>query len=141
PVCNSHTPRQAVPRPYSNRPTGPRTIINTGSRREIVRAVAADLAATTGTELVLVSRTATCEAVAAACNQRRPGAARALRIDLGAWDRDRAPLDALIAAAPGPIALVHAAGVLGPTGPFADNDLGAWFAALEVNLGGAIRLT
>jgi NAD(P)-dependent dehydrogenase (short-subunit alcohol dehydrogenase family) len=41
---------------------------------------------------------------------------------------------------PGPLGLVHAAAVLGPTGPFAGNDVEAWWSAMEVNLRATVRL-
>jgi 3-oxoacyl-[acyl-carrier protein] reductase len=127
--------------PDSDVPPVPRTIIITGAGRGIGRAIAADLAATTDAALVLISRSASCEVAAAACNQHRPGAAQALRCDLGAWDQHKDQIAALVASAAGPVALVHAAGVLGPTGAFADNDLSAWWSAFEVNVGAAIRLS
>jgi 3-oxoacyl-[acyl-carrier protein] reductase len=122
-------------------PPVPRTVIVTGAGRGIGRAVALDLAGVPDLSLVLVSRSGNCETTAAACHAARPGAARALRWDLSDWQAGAPALAAIVDAAPGPVALVHAAGVLGPTGPFADNDLGAWWAALELNLGATVRLT
>jgi NAD(P)-dependent dehydrogenase (short-subunit alcohol dehydrogenase family) len=122
-------------------PPIPRTVIVTGAGRGIGRAVAMDLARLPDLSLVLVSRTETCEATAAACNALRAGSARALRLDLGDWSTSAGQLAPILGTAPGPVALVHAAGVLGPTGGFAGNDLAAWWSAFEVNLGATVRLT
>jgi NAD(P)-dependent dehydrogenase (short-subunit alcohol dehydrogenase family) len=122
-------------------PPIPRTVIVTGAGRGIGRAVAMDLARLPDLSLVLVSRTETCEATAAACNAVRAGSARALRLDLGDWSTSAGQLAPILGTAPGPVALVHAAGVLGPTGGFAGNDLAAWWSAFEVNLGATVRLT
>jgi 3-oxoacyl-[acyl-carrier protein] reductase len=122
-------------------PLVPRTVIVTGAGRGIGRAVALDLAGLPDLSLVLVSRSENCEATAAACNARRAGAARALRWDLSDWQAGAVQLAPIVDTAPGPLALVHAAGVLGPTGRFADNDPAAWWAAVELNLGATVRLT
>lgn len=122
-------------------PAVPATVVVTGGGRGIGRAVALDLAERTAAGLILVSRTETCEATARACNERRAGCARALRWDLADWNAGAPELGRLLAAAPGPIGLVHAAGVLGPSGPFAEApDLDAWWKAMEVNLGATVRL-
>lgn len=121
-------------------PLVPATILITGAGRGIGRAIALDLAETTTASLLLVSRTPNAEQVAEAANARRKGAAKGFAWDVteagSAQERVFAELDR----APGPIALVHAAGALGPTGPFTTNDLAAWWRALDVNLGGAVRI-
>jgi NAD(P)-dependent dehydrogenase (short-subunit alcohol dehydrogenase family) len=119
----------------------PSTIVLTGAGRGIGRAAALDLAARTTATLWLVSRTETAVATAAACNERRPGSARAFPWDLGDWASRAAEFEALLEAAQGPLALVHAAGALGPTGPFVENDFAAWWQAMELNLGAGVRLT
>jgi NAD(P)-dependent dehydrogenase (short-subunit alcohol dehydrogenase family) len=45
-----------------------------------------------------------------------------------------------LAAAAGPIGIVHAASTLGPTGPFADTSIDACWGAIETNLGATLRL-
>jgi 3-oxoacyl-[acyl-carrier protein] reductase len=122
-------------------PPIPRTVIVTGAGRGIGRAVARDLAETTAASLVLISRTASAEATAAECNRLRPDSARVQVWDLADWKAGAPTLAATVEAAPGPVALVHAAGVLGPTGDFVGNDLDAWWKAMEVNLGAGVRLT
>ena len=119
----------------------PSTIVVTGAGRGIGRAVALDLATRTSASLLLISRTENAAATAEACNRVRPGSARSLAWDLADWPSRQAEFAALVREAAGPLALVHAAGVLGPTGVFAGNDLGAWWRALEVNLGATVRLT
>jgi 3-oxoacyl-[acyl-carrier protein] reductase len=121
-------------------PPVPASIIVTGAGRGIGRAVALDLAAHTQASLILISRTESCEATARSCGELRPGSARALRWDLADWGAGSAAFEALVERERGPLALVHAAGVLGPTGPFADNDMLAWWRAFELNLGASVRL-
>jgi NAD(P)-dependent dehydrogenase (short-subunit alcohol dehydrogenase family) len=116
------------------------TIFVTGGGRGIGRAVALDLAQTSSASLVLVSRTDTCLAVATECNAIRAAAARAIPCDLSVAGPQRDELFAAINAAPGPIGIVHAAGTLGPTGPFAESSIDACWSALEANLGATLRL-
>ncbi|HWZ91332.1 MAG TPA: SDR family oxidoreductase, partial [Polyangiaceae bacterium] len=116
------------------------TIFVTGGGRGIGRAVALDLAETTKASLVLVSRTDTCLAVATECNAVRAGAARAMPCDLSLAGRQRDELFAEINRASGPVGIVHAAGTLGPTGPFAESSIDACWGALEANLGATLRL-
>jgi len=114
-------------------------VVVTGAGRGIGRAVALDLAKTTSVDLLLVSKTATCEKTAKDCNELRAGCARAIVGDV----RDpvaRAEVVATAEHARGPVGLVSAAGVLGPTGRFETNDLGAWWAAMETNLLGTVGL-
>lgn len=122
-------------------PPLPETVIVTGAGRGIGRAVAVDLARSSSASLVLISRTVSCAAAAATCNEARPACARALRWDLADWRAGEAALDRILAEVAGPLALVHGAGVLGPTGAFLDNDVGLWWQAVEVNLGATVRLT
>jgi NAD(P)-dependent dehydrogenase (short-subunit alcohol dehydrogenase family) len=123
------------------RPPVAASVILTGAGRGIGRAVARDLAETTSTSLLLISRTSSAEAAAAECNRIRSGCARALVWDLADWNAGATALASAVSAAPGPIALVHAAGVLGPTGDFLDNDFDGWWRAMGVNLGASVRLT
>jgi NAD(P)-dependent dehydrogenase (short-subunit alcohol dehydrogenase family) len=122
-------------------PPLPATIVLTGAGRGIGRAVALDLAARTPATMLLISRTDTSVATAEACNQLRPGSARAFPWDLSRWASREQDFAAFLEAAVGPLALVHAAGALGPTGPLIDNDFSAWWQAMEVNLGAGVRLT
>jgi NAD(P)-dependent dehydrogenase (short-subunit alcohol dehydrogenase family) len=122
-------------------PPVPSTIVLTGAGRGIGRAVALDLAARTQAALLLLSRTDTCAATAEACNKVRPGSARALPWDLADWASGEKAFASLLEGAAGPIALVHAAGALGPTGVLTDNDFTAWWQAMEINLGAGVRLT
>lgn len=122
-------------------PPLPETVIVTGAGRGIGRAVALDLARSSSAALILISRTVSCAAAAAACNEVRPASARALRWDLADWRAGEAALDRILTESAGPVALVHAAGVLGPTGAFLDSDVSLWWRAVELNLGATVRMT
>jgi NAD(P)-dependent dehydrogenase (short-subunit alcohol dehydrogenase family) len=130
-----------MPPTDSATPPVPATVILTGAGRGIGRAVARDLAEATSASLVLISRSASAEATAADCNKIRPGSARSMVWDLADWKAGAPTLASTVKAAAGPVALVHAAGVLGPTGDFVGNNLDAWWQAMEVNLGAGVRLT
>jgi 3-oxoacyl-[acyl-carrier protein] reductase len=118
----------------------PKTIVITGAGRGIGRAIALGLSRLVDARLILVSKSSSCRAVADSINEATPGRAHAIEWDVA----DRAgPREIVLAAAEegdGPVALVHCAGVLGPTGPFATNDLGAWWVAMEKNLFGTVNV-
>jgi 3-oxoacyl-[acyl-carrier protein] reductase len=116
------------------------TIFVTGGGRGIGAAVARDLAKATSASLVLVSRTDNCLAVAAECNTIRLGAARGLPCDLSRAGPARDEFFVAIESATGPIGIVHAAGTLGPTGPFVDSSIDACLGAIDMNLGATLRL-
>jgi NAD(P)-dependent dehydrogenase (short-subunit alcohol dehydrogenase family) len=121
-------------------PPVPASIVVTGAGRGIGAAIAHDLAATTAASLLLVSRTANAERVAESVNARRAGAAQGFAWDIGESGSARDRVFAALERSPGPVALVHAAGILGPTGPFVENDPDRWWQAFSENLGGAVRL-
>lgn len=121
-------------------PPLPSTIVVTGAGRGIGRAVALDLAETTRASLVLVSRTDNASKSADACNAMRVGCAQGFAWDLTQTGPDADRVLGVIERSPGPIALVHAAGVLGPTGPFAEAGFDAWWAGFEANFGMTVRL-
>lgn len=116
------------------------TVLLTGAGRGIGRAVALDLAAAGRAELLLVSRSDRVLDTAARCNAVRAGSARGFVWDVTLPGAGRDSVLAALAAAPSPIALVHAAAVLGPTGPFAETDIDAWWTAFHTNFGASARL-
>ena len=123
-----------------NAPAEAKTVLVTGAGRGIGRAAALDLAKSTNMQLVLVSRSDNALKTAEACNAARAGSAQGFAWDVSEGGEARERVLAALAAAPGPIGLVHAAGVLGPTGPFAENSIDEWWQAMEQNLGAAVRL-
>jgi len=123
-----------------NVPEAPRTILVTGAGRGIGRAVALDLARSTSASLILVSRSETCLETARLCNAERAGSARGMVWDVSLAGAARDAVLGEAERAPGPLALVHAAGILGPAGPFVTNPIDAWWSAVEVNLGASVRL-
>ncbi len=123
-----------------NAPAEAKTVLLTGAGRGIGRAVALSLAKSTDMRLLLVSQSDNALKTAEACNAERAGSAQGFAWDVSQGGAARERVLEALAAAPGPIALVHAAGVLGPTGPFAENSIDDWWRATEVNLGGTVRL-
>jgi NAD(P)-dependent dehydrogenase (short-subunit alcohol dehydrogenase family) len=119
-------------------PSPARTVLITGAGRGIGRAIALHLARETSVRLVLVSRTESCVETARSCETLRAGSTEAHVWDVSTTGPGRDGVLEALEQAEGPIGLVHAAGVLGPTGEFAGNDLDSWWRALEVNLRGTI---
>jgi len=116
------------------------TVLVTGAGRGIGRAVALDLAENSVAQLLLVSKTERVLETAEACNTLRSGSAAGIAWDLARRGSERRLVLDEVERASGPLGLVHAAGVLGPTGPFWQSDLEAWWGALELNLGASVRL-
>jgi len=116
------------------------TVLVTGAGRGIGRAVALDLAQNTTAQMLLVSKTERVRETAEACNSLRAGSARGFVWDLARRGDERRQVLEELERAPGPLGVVHAAGALGPTGPFWENDMQAWWGALELNLGASVRL-
>ncbi len=122
-------------------PPEAKTVLLTGAGRGIGRAIAADLARRTSMRLLLVSKSASVEQAAAECHLVRAHSAEAFTWDLADPDAPaRRNVLEVLARAGGPVALVHAAAILGPTGPFADADMDEWWQAMAVNLGASVRL-
>jgi NAD(P)-dependent dehydrogenase (short-subunit alcohol dehydrogenase family) len=121
-------------------PLPAKTILITGAGRGIGRAIAFGLAERTDARLVLVSKSDTCRRVAEAINTERPGRAVAFEWDVSDRSDRRAEVLEATLQGPHPIGLVHCAAVLGPTGPFAENDLGLWWDAMQRNLFGAASI-
>jgi 3-oxoacyl-[acyl-carrier protein] reductase len=117
-----------------------RTILITGAGRGIGRAVALGLAERTDAKLVLVSRTASCRRVAEEIESKHPGRTTAFEWDVTDRGPRRAAVLQAVTAGARPIGLVHCAAVLGPTGPFLENDLDAWWAAMQQNLFGTANV-
>jgi 3-oxoacyl-[acyl-carrier protein] reductase len=118
----------------------PKTIVITGAGRGIGRAIALGLSQRMDARLILVSKSPTCRAVADTINQTAPGRACSVQWDVTDREGGRREVLAAAAAGDGPVGLVHCAGVLGPTGPFATNDLDEWWAAMQTNLFGTVNL-
>jgi 3-oxoacyl-[acyl-carrier protein] reductase len=116
------------------------TVLVTGAGRGIGRALALDLAENTAAQLLLVSKTERVLETAEACNASRSGSAHGFVWNLARRDDEGRHVLEQLERAPGPLGVVHAAGVLGPTGPFWRNDVEAWWSALELNLGASVRL-
>ncbi|MBK7863814.1 MAG: SDR family oxidoreductase [Archangiaceae bacterium] len=116
------------------------TILVTGAGRGIGRAIALGLAEKTQAKLVLVSRTASCRKVAAEIEAKHPGRAVAFEWDVTDRGPGRDQVLEAVARGPRPLGLVHCAAVLGPTGPFVENDLGAWWSAMQTNLFGTANV-
>jgi NAD(P)-dependent dehydrogenase (short-subunit alcohol dehydrogenase family) len=109
----------------------------TGGGRGLGRAFAQALAAA-GYAVAVLARSEAELAETVALVERSGGTASAFRADV----TDKAAVDhafAEVEQSLGPIdLLVNNAGVVGPLGPFAENDVGAWWRTLDVNLHGQI---
>lgn len=112
----------------------PRTVLIVGAGRGIGRAVALDLAEHTDWRLLLASKSESVRDAADACNAARNGCAEAFPWDVA----DPAPHGLAVALhrAAGPLALVYAAGALGPRWRGSAED---WRRTFAVNLHGAVN--
>jgi 3-oxoacyl-[acyl-carrier protein] reductase len=118
----------------------PKTLVITGAGRGIGRAVTLGLSRLTDARLILVSKSSTCRAVADTINETTPGRACAIEWDVADRAGGREAVLEAASAGAGPVGLVHCAGVLGPTGPFATSDLREWWVAMEKNLFGTVNV-
>ena len=107
----------------------------TGGGRGLGRAFALALAAA-GARIAVIARSADELDETVSLVEEAGGEARAFVLDV-TDDVAVGRSFAAVAAALGPVdLLVNNAGALGPLGPFAENDLGEWWRAVEVNLRG-----
>jgi len=118
---------------------GPQAVVVTGAGRGIGRAIALDLAAR-GLHVVCISQSQNAADTAQSIHQSG-GAATALQLDL----RDAVAAGQRVAAwAEGAgferLAVVLAAGTLGPTGPLLESCPSAWLECMQVNLLGNLAV-
>lgn len=114
----------------------PLSVIITGSGRGIGRAIACHLANYTNYRLLLTNRTeSNATRVAAECNAIRPDSAKAYQWDVR--EESSGWLSLAIQKTPGPVALVHCAGILGATGPSSLVPVDDWRRVVDVNLTGS----
>jgi 3-oxoacyl-[acyl-carrier protein] reductase len=117
----------------------PDAVVVTGAGRGIGRAVALGMAAS-GTPLLCISRTSTAEATSQAIRDGG-GTADALALDLADAAATAEAVSAWIAGRAGRrLAVVLAGAELGPRGPLAEADLGAWAHTLSVNVLGSLAV-
>jgi NAD(P)-dependent dehydrogenase (short-subunit alcohol dehydrogenase family) len=109
----------------------------TGAGRGIGRAVAQALAAE-GTYVAALARSATELAQTVALIEHAGGRARALSVDVTDELAIRATLAEVEKSAGSVDLLVNNAGMIGPLGPFWENDFAEWSRALDVNLIGPL---
>jgi NAD(P)-dependent dehydrogenase (short-subunit alcohol dehydrogenase family) len=113
--------------------------IVTGAGRGIGRAVAVALGKRQ-IPVLCISRTDNCRATAALIAKQN-GRADALAIDLGDFAAAKPAVSAYLEAHPARhIAVIAAAGALGPRGPLWDSDLAGWDMAFRVNVLGNIAV-
>lgn len=117
-----------------------RTAVITGAGRGIGEAIALAFAAE-GARLVLVSRTAPALEQVARRVREKGALATTVTADVSSADAGASVVEAARREYGEIDILVNNAGVYGPIGPFAETDLDAWWRALEVNLGGTLRVT
>ncbi len=116
-----------------------RTAIVTGAGRGIGRAIALTFAQE-GAQLYLAARTeGELLETGTACRDLG-GVARTVVTDVADWGQVQHLVATAIHESTQVDILVHAAGVYGPIGPTADNDVAAWTRAVEVNLFGTFYL-
>jgi NAD(P)-dependent dehydrogenase (short-subunit alcohol dehydrogenase family) len=117
----------------------PDLAIVTGAGRGIGRAAALAIGAL-GVPVLCVSRTASAAAVTAEI-KARGGTADALEVDLADYGATRARVAEYLEPRPAKrLAVVAAAGMLGPRGPLWESDLAGWDMAFRVNVLGNIAV-
>jgi len=114
--------------------------IVTGAGRGIGEAIATALA-DAGASVALVARTRSEVEMIAAKITASGGRALALPADVKRTVDVETAVAATVEAFGPPDILVNNAGIYGPVGSFLDVNLEEWWAALDVNLGGALRFT
>jgi 3-oxoacyl-[acyl-carrier protein] reductase len=117
-----------------------RTAIVTGGSRGIGEAIAVKLAQQ-GARVVIAARTGAALAAASARARETDVTLIPVVADVSRAEDVARLVDAALRETGTIDVLVNCAGIYGPIGPFAGNDLTEWWRAMEINLGGVLRAT
>ena len=115
-------------------------VVVTGAGRGIGRAVARAMGVAGGPSVLCISRSDACRRTASSIKEAG-GSAEALPLDLRELDLVRPAVErSLTRGSYRRVAVVAAAGMLGPTGSFADSDINAWDDVYRVNVLGNLAV-